>query len=163
MTSLETLELEAVDAALAGRYVAPDHAELADLALLLRDRFDLQRRGALPPPQLVERRVAGDTEEPGALAAAAGVVALALAVRALEGERGHVLCCGAVVQQGGDVAEHVIPGGSVQRVEVERDAARWGCGKGHRRVHASTTTDPPSPSRDRPTRGCVTRTGADRS
>jgi hypothetical protein len=37
MTSLETLELEAVDAALAGRYVAPDHAELADLALLLRD------------------------------------------------------------------------------------------------------------------------------
>jgi hypothetical protein len=37
MTSLETLELEAVDAALAGRYVAPEHAELADLALLLRD------------------------------------------------------------------------------------------------------------------------------
>src|SRR5262245_29585827 len=34
MTSPETLELEAVDAALAGRYVAP---ELADLALLLRD------------------------------------------------------------------------------------------------------------------------------
>jgi len=37
MTSLETLELEAVDAALAGRYVAPEHAELAELALLLRD------------------------------------------------------------------------------------------------------------------------------
>lgn len=37
MTSLETLELEAVDAALAGRYVAAEHAELADLALLLRD------------------------------------------------------------------------------------------------------------------------------
>jgi hypothetical protein len=37
MTSLETLELEAVNAALAGRYVAPEHAELADLALLLRD------------------------------------------------------------------------------------------------------------------------------
>src|SRR5918997_3489149 len=37
MTSLETLELEAVDAAVAGRYVAPEHAELADLALLLRD------------------------------------------------------------------------------------------------------------------------------
>jgi hypothetical protein len=37
MTSPETLELEAVDAALAGRYVAPEHAELADLALLLRD------------------------------------------------------------------------------------------------------------------------------
>jgi hypothetical protein len=37
MTSPETLELEAVDAALAGRYVAPEFAELADLALLLRD------------------------------------------------------------------------------------------------------------------------------
>ena len=37
MTSLETLELEAVDSALAGRYVAPEHAELAELALLLRD------------------------------------------------------------------------------------------------------------------------------
>src|SRR5215207_7693926 len=37
MTSPETFELEAVDAALAGRYVAPEHAELAELALLLRD------------------------------------------------------------------------------------------------------------------------------
>jgi hypothetical protein len=37
MTSPETLELEAVDAALAGRYVAPEYAELAELALLLRD------------------------------------------------------------------------------------------------------------------------------
>lgn len=37
MTSPEAFELEAVDAALAGRYVAPEHAELAELALLLRD------------------------------------------------------------------------------------------------------------------------------
>ena len=37
MTNPETLELEAVDNALAGRYVAPEHAELAELALLLRD------------------------------------------------------------------------------------------------------------------------------
>src|SRR5215211_3626066 len=37
MTSPETLELAAVDAALAGRAVAPEHAELAELALLLRD------------------------------------------------------------------------------------------------------------------------------
>jgi Domain of unknown function (DUF4349) len=37
MTGPETAELEAVDAALADRYVAPEHAELADLALLLRD------------------------------------------------------------------------------------------------------------------------------
>jgi Domain of unknown function (DUF4349) len=37
MTGPETAELEAVDAALAGRPVAPEHAELAELALLLRD------------------------------------------------------------------------------------------------------------------------------
>jgi Domain of unknown function (DUF4349) len=37
MTSPETLELEAVDNALAGRYVAPEHGELAELALLLRE------------------------------------------------------------------------------------------------------------------------------
>src|SRR5215213_11483961 len=37
MTSPETLELEAIDAALAGRWVAPEHDELAELALLLRD------------------------------------------------------------------------------------------------------------------------------
>jgi hypothetical protein len=37
MTSPEAFELEAVDAALAGRYVASEHAELAELALLLRD------------------------------------------------------------------------------------------------------------------------------
>jgi hypothetical protein len=37
MTGPETAELEAVDAALAGREVAPEHADLAELALLLRD------------------------------------------------------------------------------------------------------------------------------
>jgi len=37
MTAPEAAELEAVDAALAGRRVDPEHAELAELALLLRD------------------------------------------------------------------------------------------------------------------------------
>jgi hypothetical protein len=37
MTAPEAAELEAVDDALAGRAVHPDHAELAELALLLRD------------------------------------------------------------------------------------------------------------------------------
>jgi hypothetical protein len=37
MTAPEAAELEAVDAALSGRPVDPDHAALADLALLLRD------------------------------------------------------------------------------------------------------------------------------
>jgi hypothetical protein len=61
MTSPETLELEAVDAALAGRYVAPEHAELADLALLLRDerpepaqvwatRLDRRAEAGFPAP-----------------------------------------------------------------------------------------------------------------
>ena len=61
MTSPETLELEAVDAALAGRYVAPEHAELAELALLLRDekpepepawanRLDRRAEAGFPAP-----------------------------------------------------------------------------------------------------------------
>src|SRR4051794_955031 len=55
MTSPETLELEAVDAALAGRDVAPEHAELAELALLLRD----ERPEPTPPwTTHLDRRVA---------------------------------------------------------------------------------------------------------
>jgi hypothetical protein len=55
MTSPEALELEAVDAALAGRYVAPEHAELAELALLLRD----ERPGPTPAwAAQLDRRVA---------------------------------------------------------------------------------------------------------
>ena len=69
MTSPETLELEAVDAALAGRYVAPEHAELAELALLLRDEPPAARarlgdaprpasRGRLSSPAEAASRVA---------------------------------------------------------------------------------------------------------
>jgi hypothetical protein len=62
MTSPEALELEAVDAALAGRYVAPEHAELAELALLLRD--DRPEPTASWATQLDRRVAAGFPSRP---------------------------------------------------------------------------------------------------
>jgi hypothetical protein len=62
MTSPEALELEAVDAALAGRYVAPEHAELAELALLLRD--DRPEPTAAWTAQLDRRVAAGFPARP---------------------------------------------------------------------------------------------------
>jgi hypothetical protein len=67
MTAPEAAELEAVDAALAGRPVDPDHAALAELALLLRDdrpqptpawAADLDRRAeaGFPSPPRAPRR-----------------------------------------------------------------------------------------------------------
>jgi len=65
MTSPEAAELDAVDAALAGREVAPEHADLAELALLLRaDRPEpteswathLDRRAAAGFPARPRRR-----------------------------------------------------------------------------------------------------------
>ena len=55
-----------------------------------------ERRMALAPPQLVERRVARDPEQPRALLAAAPVEGAPAPVGALERERGDVLgrCCG---------------------------------------------------------------------
>ena len=67
MTSPETAELEAVDAALAGRYVAPEHAELAELALLLRD--DRPEPTPAWPTQLDRRVEAGFPARPTQAAA----------------------------------------------------------------------------------------------
>ena len=80
MTSPETLELEAVDAALAGRYVAPEHAELAELALLLRDDR--------PEPTLE----LGDAHGPprrGRLSRPAAAAIAAAAGRVVEADRGR--------------------------------------------------------------------------
>ena len=74
--------------------------------------------------QLVERRVAGDPEEPGARLAAAGVEARALAVGALEGGRGDFLGRGAVAQQAGDVGVDVVAARAVEAVEGEVRLAR---------------------------------------
>jgi hypothetical protein len=86
MTSPETLELEAVEAALAGRYVAPEHHELAELALLLRDdrpeptpawQNQLDRRvGAGFPARPKQRR----QRVPGWLRSATPVLAVFVAV-----------------------------------------------------------------------------------
>ena len=90
MTSPEALELEAVDAALAGRYVAPEHAELAELALLLRDdrpepapafadRLDRQVAAGFPSRPKKSRRQWFGTLAP-AFAALLVIVPIGLAV-----------------------------------------------------------------------------------
>ena len=80
MTSPETLELEAVDAALAGRYVAPEHAELAELALLLRD--DRPEPSAAWATQLDRRVEAGFPGRPRRRAVWLRKAAPALAIAA---------------------------------------------------------------------------------
>ena len=82
-----------------------------------------ERGGALAPAQLVQRGVAGDAEQPGALASrgAASKRAL-LAVGALERERGDVLGRGAVAQQRRHIGEDVVARAAVERLEVQRRA-----------------------------------------
>src|ERR687896_1882943 len=99
MTSPETLELEAVDAALAGRYVAPEHAELAELALLLRDdrpepaaawATHLDRRVEAGFPALPRRRVVWLRKAAPALAIAACLLpVVAGGAPVYGGPRGH--------------------------------------------------------------------------
>src|SRR5215212_493489 len=84
-------------------------------------RLGHQLRRPLTPAQLVERRVARDAEQPGALAAAPRVEALALAKRALERLRGDVLGGAAVAQQRRDVGEDVVTRVAVERLEVQRE------------------------------------------
>ena len=95
-----------------------------------------QRGGALAPPQLVERGVAGDAEQPGARRAAAGLVRALLAVCALERGRGDVLCRRAIAQQRGHVGVDVVARRPVERIEVQRRAGgpRWQWG-GQRAGH----------------------------
>jgi hypothetical protein len=97
MTSPETLELEAVDAALAGRYVAPEHAELAELAVLLRDdrpepsatwTTDLDRRVEAGFPARPRRRVVWLRKAAPALAIAACLLPIALAAALIDSPDG---------------------------------------------------------------------------
>src|SRR5262249_50272523 len=71
-------------------------ATLVDTDARRIDGIDAQLGLAPTAAQLVERRVAGDAEEPGAGASTARVEARASAEGALEGKRGHVLGGGAV-------------------------------------------------------------------
>ena len=81
----------------------------------------------LAAPQLVERRVAGDPEQPRPLLAAAAVERPPAAVGALERERGDVLGGGAVAEQRRDVGEHVVAAGAVQRLEAIPVDLGFGC------------------------------------
>ena len=74
---------------------------------------------ALAAAQLVERGVARDAEQPGALGAARGLVGALAAVGALERARRHVLGRRAVAEQRRDVGEDVIARGAIQGLEVE--------------------------------------------
>ena len=79
-----------------------------------------QLGAALAAAQLVERRVARDPEEPGALRAAARIERALLAKRALEGGRGDLLGGRAVAQQRGHVRVDRVRAAAVQRVERRR-------------------------------------------
>ena len=94
---------------------------------------------ALAAPQLVERRVAGDAEQPRARGPAAGVEAGAALVRALERLGGDVLGRGAVSQQRRGVGEDVVPRVPVERIEVERADRGGGKSRGAGRRHILTT------------------------
>jgi hypothetical protein len=116
MTSPETLELEAVDAALAGRDVAPEHAELAELALLLRgDRpepspawaTNLDRRAEAGFPARPRRRFVWLRKAAPALAIAAcllPVVAAAMLIEPGGDGEGESAGGGAAAPETGSVA-----------------------------------------------------------
>jgi hypothetical protein len=113
MTSPETLELEAVDAALAGRYVAPEHAELAELALLLRDErpepspawaTDLDRRVEAGFPSRPRRRFVWLRKAAPALAVAAVLL--------------PVIAAAALIEPGGD---HDAAGGGEPAMPASRE------------------------------------------
>ena len=76
-----------------------------------------QRGDPLSPPQLVERGVAHDPEQPGAVAPAPGVEGVRAAQRPLEGDRRDLLGRRPVAQQRRRVGEHVVHAGAVQRLE----------------------------------------------
>lgn len=96
------------------------------------------------PTQLVERRVAGDAEEPGARLAAARVEAVALAVGPLEGGRRHFLGRGPVAEHARHVGVDVVAVRPVELVEGQVGLARsFPCLCDRGLTHARTTAPPP--------------------
>src|SRR5439155_23263229 len=83
-----------------------------------------QLRLAAAAAQLIEGGVAGDAEEPGTRFTAPRVEAVALAVGALEGGRGHFLGRGRVAEEAGDVGVDVVAAGAVEAVEGEVGLSR---------------------------------------
>src|ERR1700751_5595148 len=95
----------------------------------------------LAPPQLVERRVARDPEQPRALLATAPVERPPAPVGTLERELGDVLGRAAVAEQRRNVREHVVSAGPIQLLEaLPARLLRALVGRGHRTCHTLTTT-----------------------
>lgn len=161
MTSLETLELEAVDAALAGRYVAPEHAELAELALLLRDErpepapawaATLDRRVEARFPAPPRRRFVWLRKAAPAIAVAAILLPIVAAAALIEPSSDDEGGSGA---SGGSVAAEepaIDSGGGAESVQPSSRAADPGSDRRDRRVQersASLTLGTPRRDIDR--------------
>ena len=180
MTSPETLELEAVDNALAGRYVAPENAELAELALLLRDdrpqpdpawttHLDRRVEAGFPArprkkrvwlrkaapalaiaacllpimlaaAELVERRVAGDPEQPRPPASSPRLEGAPPTVGALERLGRHVLGGRSIAHQAGDIGVDVVAALPVELLERRIDVARSVGRRCRKRLRHTPTT-----------------------
>src|SRR6516165_4533998 len=80
----------------------------------LLSRLGHQRGDPPAPAQLVQRRVAGDPEQPGPLLAAPAVERAAAPIGALEGERGYVLGGRRISQQRADVRVYIVAARAVQ-------------------------------------------------
>ena len=87
-------------------------------------RLGHERRQAPAPAQLVQRRIAGDAEQPRPLLAAPAVEGQPAPIGPLERQRGHVLGRGAVAQQRADIREHIVTAGAVQQLEPLPGARR---------------------------------------
>ena len=106
------------------------------------------QRGEPPAPaKLVERRVAGDPEQPRPLLAAAAIEGAPAPVGALEGERGHVLGGGRIAQQRARRTRTRRRGWSGTAPRTAPTSSRR---RGRQRVglgHTPTTHDADDPSR----------------
>ena len=143
------MELQGDELALArfqgGQRDAYGGAALSGLGLALWHRLvarglDGELCAALAPAQLVERRVAGDPEEPRSLGPTARIERALLAEGALEGGRGDLLGSRAIAQQRGGIGVDGVRAGAVERLEGGGDG-RGRLVDGHRQrvLHIGAT------------------------
>ena len=152
MTSPEAAELEAVDAALEGRAVPPEHAELAELALLLRDdrpepdprwAAQLDRRAQdgfpkLPKPTPKWRLWL----HPGTLVPVAGISLVAL-----------IIALAAVLPQGVDDSDSGGGGSMAEPMSGDAGISEQSGASSAGSDDAATAQEPASPSLSRTDRG----------
>jgi hypothetical protein len=121
------MELERDDLAVTGRQLGqsrPDRGtaqrHLGAVVVLGHGHvfgIDGERGQTLAPAKLVQRRVAGDAEQPRPFLAAAAIEGHAAPVGSLERDRCDVLSRGAVVQERRHVGEDVVPARAIQQLE----------------------------------------------